>query len=518
MYVYWATVENILNAMVARRTMIPYVLQNYSFKLDNTQNREQKVTDTFVKELNDLLPDIIDKETGRISVFAIALRAQAAFNKMQHEDFIKNEQSTISKDFTGYQKTENNSHDTYFTNNKGESSIFTQYLFEKAYELLISDEKDQEINLDDAGSAGQSSLIDFDPAYTDENGKPIDITLDPNNPNDSVEQKIIDNAQSKSSKWDKYKEYMLSELSEGAAFAIFNVEYTGSIGESFSNSFGSNPIESTFNSLSSKVRNISDLMSSAAGIPVVDDVMQMAKDTAATVLGSASFGLLNPLLALAYGVNVSMPKVWESSSATLPRSSYKIKLISPYGNAYSQLFNIYLPMAMIMAGSLPRSTGLSTHTFPFFCQMFDRGRSNIQLGMIESVSFTRGTSNLGFTRSGHPNAIDVDISVANLDEFISVDVSSNGVISKVLTQLSPDFSDTPFTTYLNSVTAVDVYSQIYKIPMLRLKLAERYMQLKSVISPDPAAYAAFTVNTVPFGTTARNVLGNNAMSIIDIMR
>jgi hypothetical protein len=215
---------------------------------------------------------------------------------------------------------------------------------------------------------------------------------------------------------------MMSELSEGAAFAVFNVEYTGSIGESFSNSFGSNPLESTFNSISSKARNLTDLMSSAANIPVVGDAMKFAADAGAKILSEASFGLANPLLALAYGVNITMPKVWESSSATLPRASYKMKLISPYGNSYSQFFNIYLPMAMILAGSLPRSTGATSYTYPFFCQLFDRGRTNIQLGMIESVSFTRGTSNLGFSRAGHPNAIDVDLSIANLDEMIAVDV------------------------------------------------------------------------------------------------
>ena len=541
MYTYWATVENILNQMTARRTMVPHIFQDYSFKLDNTIGREQKTSQSFVEALNALIPDVIDGETGRISVFAIALRSQAAYNKMLQADYKENEGKNLSQDMTGYPDTGRTSHDTYFTNNRGEANVaskavgvtanaldaignapgaavsFTKNLFDKAHQLLMRDNKDQQVSLlDEGGGATQSSMIEYDPAYLDKDGKPMSLSTDPNDPSDSPEQKIQKNAKDKKATFDKYKEYMLAELSEGAAFAVFNVDYTGSVGESFSNSSGSNPIESTFNAISSKARNISNILSSATDIPVVQDVMKFAADTGATILSNASFGIANPLLALAYGVNISMPKVWESSSASLPRANYKIKLISPYGNAYSQLFNIYLPLAMILAGSLPRSTGASSYTSPYMCQLFDRGRVNIQLGMIEQVGITRGTSNLAFSRNGHPNAIDVDISIANLDEVISVDVNSSGVITRALNALSPDFSDNPFTTYLNTITAVDVYTQVYRVPMMRLKLAERAMVLKTITNPDPAAMAAFTVDKIPFTGLYKNLFGNNQAALQDL--
>lgn len=517
MYIYWATVENILNQMTARRTMVPHILQDYSFKLDNSMNREQKVNSSYVEALNSLIPDIIDGETGRISVFAIALRSQAAFNKMLREDYEANSQKSLATDFTGYQETGRTGHDGYFTNNRGTPS-FSAYLLTKAYDTFIKGNKDQEVNLiNEGGQPNQSSLIDYDPAYLDSEGKPLSLSGDMNDPNSNPESAIRSNAEAKKSTFDKYKEYMLAELSEGAAFAVFNVDFTGSVGESFSNSSASNPIESTFNSISSKARNISNILSSAADIPIVGETLKFAADAGATILSNASFGIANPLLALAYGVNITMPKVWESSSASLPRANYKIKLISPYGNAYSQLFNIYLPLAMILAGSLPRSTGNSSYTSPFMCQLFDRGRVNIQLGMIESVSITRGTSNLAFSRNGHPNAIDVDIAIANLDEIISVDVNSNGVLTRLTDALSPDFSDNPFTSYLNTITGVDVYTQVYRIPMLRLKLAERMMVLKSITNPDPAAFAAMSVNSLPFTGIGKFFLGNNQAALQDLI-
>lgn len=524
MYIYWSTVENILNSMIARRTMMPTVLQDYSFKQSNTIGVEQKVTDNYLKTLNELLPDIIDAETGRISVFAIALRSQAAFNRMQKADYDKNANARLSSDlasmdFTGYPLNADEVHDTYFTNKEGTPSFFTAKLFNAAHEFLFKDNKDQELNLDTSNKeTKQKSLVEIDQLYTDENGNILTLSPDSNDPNYNPDSVIQANAEKKSSTWDKYKTYLLAELSEGAAFAIFNVESTGSIGESFSNSASGNPIESTFNSISAKSRNITDMLSAAASIPIVGDTLKLAADAGATILSKSSFGIANPLLALAYGVNVSMPKSWESSSATLPRSNYKIRLVSPYGNAYSQLFNMYLPLAMVLAGSLPRSTGGSTYTAPFMCQLFDRGRSNIQLGMIETVSITRGTANLAFSKSGHPNAIDLDISIANLDEIISVDITSNGIISNAASKLNLNFSDTPFTSYLNSVMSVDVYTLIYRVPMIRLKLAERYMALKAIANPDPAAFAAFTINKIPFGDIAKEILSNNSASIMDIQR
>lgn len=510
MYLYWGTVENILNQMVARRTMLPGVFQDFTMRIDNQVGEERRVNSQFIEQLNELIPDIIDKETGRISVYAIALRGQTVFNKMKLKDIEENQKNNISRDFTNYPETGNTSHDTYFTNRQGKENFFTAYIFKRAAELLIPEK--------DKTSEKPSRIYEFDDVTTDQNGEVIDLKVNEQDPNDSLDNRIRNNVQGKKATWDNFKSYFLAELSEGGAFAVFNVEYTGSVGESFSNSFGSNPIESVFNSLSAKSRTLTDIVSSATSLPVVGDALKLAADAGAQILSNASFGVANPLLALAYGVNVSMPKVWESSSATLPRSSYKIKLISPYGNAYSQLFNIYLPLSMVLAGSLPRSTGNSSYTYPFFCQLFDRGRSSINLGMIESVSITRGTSNLAFTKAGHPTAIDIDISIANLDEIVAVDVMSSGVISKVTDNFNLDFSDKPVDTYLNAVMGVDVYTQIYRIPNIRLKLAEKYMNIKAIFS-DTAAQAAFagnTIDTISFGL-AKNVLGDSNKALQDLM-
>lgn len=524
MYLYWATVEDLLNSFISRRTMLPHIFESWTHKIDNKVNQEQTISKEFVDNLNKLLPDIIDSK-GRISVFALALKAQSVFNRIYFEDYKKNEETSLSTDFSNYPlEKETNVHDTYFSNKNGEPSTFTKYIFAKAANVFI-DSYDSVVEKEELpdGKMKMKSTVNVDEFLIDDDtGSPLDVSdafgPDVENPQELIEQRKIENFEKKRDLWSKYKEYMLAELSEGAAFAVFNVDYSGSISESFSNSFTSNPIATMFNSISAKARNITDLASTVTNIPIIGDVIKTAADAGAIVVNNASFGLANPVLALLYGVNVEMPKVWESSSASLPRANYKIKLISPYGNPYSQLFNIYLPLAMILAGSLPRSTGSASHTSPFVCQLYDRGRVNISLGMIDSVNITRGTSNLAFSRAGYPNAIDVDISIANMDEIISVDLASEGLIMNDIKKISNLMKTTPMTDYINTITAMDVYGQIYMMPKIRLAVSETALRLNKYIEPDPAAFAAFTADKIPGFGILKEIVGNNVQSVNDLTR
>lgn len=502
MYLYWSTAENILNSMVARRTMLPQMYTDYTYKLRGTVGNPEKVSANFLAQLHEYIPDLVDPETGRISMFAIALRGQAAYNRIKRAEL--EQASTTIREAQPSEVTPNLS----FAPVDSEGKRFVNKLFSLAYDTLMGLESEKAPGVSD-GTATATSVIKYSPEFTDPSGNPIDISLDPNNPNDSVDKRLIENAEGGSWK-QKYGEYLMAELSEGASFAVFNVESTGSVGESFSSSFGANPIESTFNAISAKARNLGSLLSGLKDIPFVGDALELAGDTGAMILSKGTHGFANPLLALAYGVNVSMPKIWESSAANLPKSNYKIKLISPYGNAYSQLFNIYLPLSMLLAASLPRNTGTSSYMSPFFCECFDKGRNIIQLGMISGLQLTRGTSNLAFTRAGHPNAIDVDLTVDNLDEIVSVDVTSNGVLTKAIKAVENILAaDTPFTGYINTLTAVDVYTLAFRIPKIRLKLAESMMTIKSVTDPDPAAFAFMTVGNLPVGVF-KDIIGDPA--------
>lgn len=520
MHIYWMAVENMINALAARRTLLPNILPEFAFKVDSKIGQEKAVTAGYIAQLHEMLPDIVDSK-GRISIFGLALKSQAAFNKVMHDasiDIVEKGEN-LSTDFTDYpiNTDEYNldsskprvGHDTYFTNKSGDPSVFTKQFFKRAADWLTPKASNPD-------EAAQTGMMDINPMYTDKDGKPIPMDLKDNDPNDTVEsrvQKNIDGDQK--GFFDKYKEYVLAEMTEGAAFAVFNVESTGSVGESFSNSVTSNPLEGMFNSISDKASGIIQMGKQAAGVlPFIDSAISMLGDVAAVTVSNATYGIANPLLALAYGLHVSMPKVWESSSSQLPRASYKIRLMSPYGNAYSQLFNIYLPLSMIMAAGLPRSTGASSHTAPFLCQVYDRGRVQISLGMIDSISITRGTSNLAFSRRGQTNAVDVDFSIANLDEVLSMDAFEGGIISATAQAiLNPGSASNPMQDYISVLAGLDVFNQVYAFPRMRLKLAEIMMQNNRILDPDPAFLAGFTIGRFDL---PKSLFGNSGALISQI--
>lgn len=518
MYTYWATVETIMNSMVARRTMLGSIGQEYSYKLTTSIGTPPRVDAKFLASIHSYIPDLVNGETGRVSIFALALRGQTVYNRIKHAEMRADEAAGRSgAGATMETGIENITSNVAFTPVNSKGGSWTNSLFMTASKLLMSGNNEEPVSKEATENPATTGVIRYSPEFTDPDGAQTNISLDPNVPEDNVDKRIATNAAAKAGWFSKYSEYLLAELSDGAAFAIFNVEATGSVGESFSSGFGSNPIESTFNSFSAKARNLGSLLNGLKDIPLVGSAVELAADSMAVVLSKSTNGLVNPLLALAYGVNVSMPKVWESSSASMPKSNYKIKLVSPYGNAYSQLFNIYMPLAMLLAGSLPRSTGASSYNSPFFCELYDKGRSNIQVGMISNLSITRGTSNLAFTKAGHPNAIDVDISVDNLDEIVSVDVTASGVISKYVQELKNAVNaDTPFVGYMNTIAAVDVYTLAFQMPRLRLKMAESYMNLKSIVNPDPAAFAFMTVGNMPFSSLLKLATRDSAAALQDL--
>lgn len=517
-HLYWAAVEDIVNSLMSKRTLSPNTNLGGVYNLSKTSNKINEVMSVgsgLLNSIHELLPDIFPNKDGRVSIYALALKSQRAFNTMLKQDYEKNNETPTAADFIDYPIVENQiSHDTYFTNEKS-SANFVSRLFDYASKMMgVYNEPDEN------GEAKRSNLTLFDPMTTDKDtGEPIKIEqTDPTQDKDEAYKAAVQaNIDKNSSAWQEVKKYTLDYLTDGALFAVFSVDSTGSVGESFSNSTTENPIQSTVNSISSKVRGFKNMFggvgSSISSIPVLGDAISevgsLIGDTAAVAASSATFGIANPLIAILYGVNFELAKVWDSSSTSFPRASYKMRLASPYGNPYSQLFNIYVPLAMLLAGSLPRGVGSQTYSSPFLCKVYDRGRVQTELGMIESLSVTRGTSNLPFTKKGQANAVDVDFTVANMDTMMFTDIATNGISDNPVSEavkfiLRPVQKDSAFNDYMSTIAGLDVFNQIYYLPKLRLRFAENYTKLGKLT--DPAYYGTVAASRIPFMDF---LLGNN---------
>lgn len=273
-------------------------------------------------------------------------------------------------------------------------------------------------------------------------------------------------------------EHLKAEYDDGSQYATFRVDYTGPVGESFSNSLVESQMASQFNSTSSSSKATYFKYAGGNVAPVLNGVIGSVKDIAAGVLDTIN---VSGFLALAGSAFVDIPKHWENSLAQLPRANYTMTLISPYGNVLSQMINIYIPLCMILAGTLPIQTGKQSYTSPFILELFDRGRQTTRLGMIDSLSITRGISNLGFNRDGQAMAIEVSFTVADLSSVMSMPIVSRTFLEELIPDVFDD--DNVYTDYLNTLSSLTLGQQTYKMSKLKLNMANKIRRIEQLVSP-----------------------------------
>jgi hypothetical protein len=136
---------------------------------------------------------------------------------------------------------------------------------------------------------------------------------------------------------------------------------------------------------------------------------------------------------------------------------------------------------MLIAGIAPRSTGKSSYGAPFICQLFDRGRTQSQLCALESLTVTRGSSNLGFSTDGKALAIDVSFSFISLSEIMHMPIT-NGGLKDAFQGFGID-DDNMISDYLAVLAGQDMHTQIYAAPRMFMRLAKLSASIGKLGSP-----------------------------------
>lgn len=451
MFTYWGAVNNIVNNIATGRGFIPIVHDDSKQKIGEAY----KLDSDGIKQLSNLFKDGFS-EDGGYDIYKTANRA---------------ERLRIIADRQIYEAT----------NNISTNSSFFDLMLDVGLKKLNDKPNDGFIN---AMQVWLNSGVTNPEGNT--NGVEMDIRRGKAGPDGKPNKED-------QSWWSQYRSYLTAEHNDGAGFAGFRVDYTGPVSESFSNSVRQSDIASKINGMSSSAKstNFSFAGGGNTGIGVLDAVISGAKSVATGVADSMQ---VSGLVALAGSAFVDIPQHWESSSASLPKSSYTMKLISPYGNVYSQMQNIYIPLAMILAGALPLSTGKQSYTSPFICELYDKGRHQTRLGIIDSLSITRGTTNLGFNKNQQAMGINVTFSVVDMSNVLHMQVSGGFTVND---ENGPFDEQTVFTDYMNTLAGLGLKESFYKTPRLQLQAARRYRNLQSITSP--AAWALFVNEKTPVG-------------------
>jgi len=469
MHTYWGTVNTLVTNLATELGILIPDLQpdpNGAGKL----GVNVKLDENDMKEIRKLLPGLIS-DNNYIDVFAIATRAQTIANHqlLKERDDFENGSPDMIKDYIGYLKKEQS---TYELGSPGSSFI---------------DELDQRLSFSNYLKVITSKGSIFGDNATD-NSK-----YEENDPKNMVQPKqpggVAEFTKDKDGSFkidnDKKKPYLESladaidsSTRMGGLHAAFYVDYVGSVSESFSNSVGNISVGDNIKSVAAGARNIKFDMAGGNVIPGTDEIMKQAKGVIAGTLDSITYGLSSVIQTMTGGGYVDLPKKWEDSDMSLPQISYNMTLISPYGNPISQLQNIYIPLAMLLAGTLPLSTGKSSYTSPFICSLYSKGIQNIKLGMITSLSISRGTSNLGFNKQRRPLAIEVSFTVTDFSTLVTAPINSS--IFNIFNVSLED--DTPLSNYIATLAARDLLTTKYVIPKLKLKASRLMMNFEQSIS------------------------------------
>ncbi len=447
MHLYWSAVNLLANTLAINMGILPKIIGS-----DDSQKIGQpfKLDQEYLSAIHQIMPDVFSDQ-NYFDIYALANKAQRLANQLFMNDFDELEKGTATS-YTGYVKkdlTGNGTHSTYVSDMNSNASI----------------------------SARINNMLMFG-YYKSEDSKDraeVDPRIDPNS--EKGDEK-------KDTSWfQDFVNHLDSEFRDGSEYAVFKVEHTGSVSESFSNSTAESDLSQKMNSVSSQFRQARFSLADGniiGGVgEALGDVLGGVKDVVMGALDGATVGFSNLIAGLAGSGYMDIPNNWQSSSASLPRSSYTMKLISPYGNPISRMQNIIIPLSMILAGVLPLSTGKQSYTSPFLCQLFDRGRCQKRLAIIESVNITRGTSSLPFDLKGSALAIDITFTVVDLSSIMHMPLSTGKLLQ---TDMTLD-EDNILSDYLAVLAGQDIYTQIYPLGKAKLNVAKRIMQVNKLTSP-----------------------------------
>lgn len=439
MYPYWQAVNTIANGIAVNMGVIPMALTEAQTKVMGMDANHLGNQEEMLNEYAKVLPDIFLR-SGQgalgLDVYAIANRAQRIANSFNTQLINKIEKvEDASKLFEAM--------------NNLKDELFHRGGLKRPPSSGIDAYREKYLESDRNQTGGETTYIKLDgtaaeTATDDANVAPSGVVADsaPTQADvESVDSKgrrdwfnMGDGTGADGSNWiGSLKGMFESERRDGAQFVTFRVGYSGSAGESFSNATEESTISQKFNSTSSSARSARFDWANGADlkkIPGVSQVMGAVNEFLSNTLEGIH---MSGLLALAGNAFVDIPKTWSGSTAQLPRAEYTIKLRSPYGTRMSRLMNLYIPLSMLLAAALPLSTGKRSYTAPFICEAFCRGRHAIRLGMIDSMSITRGVGNLAWTMDGDALGIDVTFSIVDMSTIMHLPIQANfGTTDKII--------------------------------------------------------------------------------------
>lgn len=255
-----------------------------------------------------------------------------------------------------------------------------------------------------------------------------------------------------------------SQLYDANLYIGFRIEKGVDTSESFSNETGESSIAQEING---KIQSIRDAKFSFAGGNITGAIGDAISALSGVVSGAMDAVGLGGLDAVMTGEGlVDFPEVWKNSSFS-KSYSFSMHLRSPYGDPVSILQNLYFPLALILAGGMPRAVGQSSYTAPFVCRAYCKGMFAIPLGMITSMHIKRGSDQFGWNLAKLPTCIDISFEIKDLSPAMYLSFADRGSTFDAFTQIFS--ANTNYQEYLMTLSGMGLAERITWFYQLRNK-------------------------------------------------
>lgn len=264
--------------------------------------------------------------------------------------------------------------------------------------------------------------------------------------------------------WDKMIAGFTASARGASSAAVFAINPTGPGSDSFSNSTGSISTGDMVKSLSRAAHDAKfSLGGGQTGVDTIDFLLDKLMQVGAGALEAYTFGLSNLINGIINGGYVDVPDKWEDSSFNGNQVTYTMDLVSPYGNEFSRFHNLFVPLAMILAGALPRGIGKAGYTQPFLCSAYSKSTQQISLGMITDVTVSSGITNQAFVNGVKTNSLRITFTIKDLSNIMVGRVNTSSLFGQYVPVIE---EDTPLARWVNRLAGVDYDDLTYVMPRL----------------------------------------------------
>lgn len=129
--------------------------------------------------------------------------------------------------------------------------------------------------------------------------------------------------------------------------------------------------------------------------------------------------LLSGVSTIISGANLIFPEIWMDSSFS--RSfNIEITLKTPYGNPESIFTDILVPMAHWICLAAPRQASMNTYGAPFLIKFHIPGFCSVDMGIVESLTITKGGDGSAWSVDGLPLEVQLSINIKDLYSALSI--------------------------------------------------------------------------------------------------